>query len=118
MKCAGDRPNHGGDSISIIADINAGDNSIYGRIRTTREQTEGRRHCFTYVQPGTNNIGDFHYRGFPMAMTFTDLHRQLNAPGNGRACNHHRSLLLRQQIALLSAVNTGGNNAVCIGLRS
>ncbi|CNT94220.1 Uncharacterised protein [Salmonella enterica subsp. enterica serovar Bovismorbificans] len=118
MECAGNRPNHGGDSISIIADINAGDNSIYRRIRTTREQAKGRGHRFTHVQPGANNIGNIHYRRFPMAMTFTDIYGQLNASGNGRPGHHHRPLLLRQQIAPLRTVNTGGNNAVCIGLRS
>lgn len=32
MECVGNCFDYGGDSISIIVDINVGDNSIYGRI--------------------------------------------------------------------------------------
>ena len=41
-----------------------------------------------------------------------------DASGNGWACHHHRPLILRQQIASLRAINTGGNNGVRSGLRS
>ena len=116
MKCAGDRPNHGGDSISIIADINAGDNSIYGRIRTTREQAESGRYGFADVQPAADDVGKLHHRRFPMAMPLTDRHGQLNAPGNGRPGDHHRAPLFGQQIAPLRAVNPCRDNALGIGL--
>ncbi len=65
MECAGNRPNHGGDSISIIADINAGDTASTAEFSGQHARTGQRRHtALTHVQSGAN-ISKFHHRRFP-----------------------------------------------------
>ncbi len=75
----------------IIADINAGDNSIYGKFRTAYAEQAKAAGTASLTCSRANNISKFHHRRrFPMAMTFTDILASSMRQTAGRPGDHHR----------------------------